>query len=167
MKSLGTEQVGCDRRILKAFYTQYVAVLLIILVFTVGAFQRTTGASASVIKQIPLEEELPPIGVVWIELNFVDAGRLIGDISQLQAVSTLLGEHDVRAVITVATHNKGHGTDLVDIEDSLARLESLEKFFVGQELSEETVSFVLGGPEARSGRVAIHFEGVHHDNLPL
>jgi hypothetical protein len=167
MKSLGTEQVGCDRRILKAFYTQYVAVLLIILVFTVGAFQRTTGASASVIEPIPVKEELSPIGTLEIELIFDDAGQLIGDTSQLQAVSTLLEEHDVRAVVTVATHNKGHGTDLVAIEDSLARLESLEKFFLGQGLSEATVSFVLGGPEARIGRVAVHFEGVHHDNLPL
>ena len=167
MRSLGTEQLGCDRRILKAFYTQYVAVLLIILVFTVGAFQRTTGASASVVEPIPVVAEVPSIGALELELDFNDAGQLIGDTSQLQAVSTLLEEHDVRAVVTVATHNKGQGTDLVDIEDSLARLGSLEEFFFSQGLSDTAVSFVVGGPSARTGKVAIHFEGVHHDNLPL
>lgn len=167
MKSLGTEQLGCDRRILKAFYTQYVAVLLIILVFTVGAFQRTTGTSPPAVEPIAVIEEPPLIGALEIAQDFDDAGQLAGDTSQLQAVSTLLEEHDVRAVVTVASHNKDHETDLVDIENSLARLHSLERFFMEQGISDAAVSFVIGGPLARSGMVAIHFEGVHHDNLPL
>lgn len=167
MKSLGAEHVGCDRRILKAFYTQYVAVLLIILVFTVGAFQRTTGMNASVVEPIPVIAASPSIGALEIELSFDDAGQLTGDTSQLHAVSTILKEHDVRAIVTVATHNRNQDDDVTNVEDSLARLGSMETFFSEQGHSEGAVSFVVGGPAARSGRVAIHFEGVHRDNLPL
>lgn len=167
MKRHTVEHLGCDRRILKAFYTQYVAVLLIILVFTVGAFQRTTGTTAVVTAPIPVLENRPSIGALDIEQDFDDDGQLKGDTSQLQAVSTILEAHDVRAVITVATRNSDGETNLVDIEHSLARLESLEKFFMNQGLSEAEVTFALGGSEARRGRVAVHFEEVHHDNLPL
>lgn len=167
MKSLGTEQLGCDRRILKAFYTQYVAVLLIILVFTVGAFQRTTGRSAAVVTPIPVIAEPSPIGALEVAQDFDDAGQLIGDTSQLQAVSTLLAEHDVRAVVTVAAHNGERHSDLASIEDSLARLESVERFFLAQGLLESEVTFVVGGPAARSGKVAIQFEGVNNDKLSL
>lgn len=167
MKAFGTEQIGCDRRILKAFYTQYVAVLLIILVFTVGAFQRTTRLSASVEQPIQPILERPSIGVLEVVQDFDDAGQLIGDTSQLQAVSTLLEEHDVRAVITVAADNGERHSHLARIEDSLARLESLEKFFLGQGISESEVTFVLGGAAARSDKVTIEFEGVRDDKLSL
>jgi hypothetical protein len=167
MRSLGREYTGCDRRILKAFYTQYVAVLLIILVFTVGAFQRTTAASASVVSPTPVIAESPSIGGLELELTFDESGQLIGDTSHLQAVSTLLKEHDVRAIVTLSLHNGDGDRELTNVEDSLARLESLERFFEEQGHLEPAVSFVVGGPAARNGRVSIQFEGVHRDNLPL
>jgi hypothetical protein len=79
----------------------------------------------------------------------------------------MLEAHDVRAVITVATRGDDREADRIQIENSLDRLESLEKFFTDQGLAEPSVTFTLGGPEAQSGKVVVHFEEVHHDNLPL
>jgi len=89
---------GADRRILRAFYTQYVAVLLIILVFFVAAFQAASGTRA------PLErgEMLAKpgfFGDVVLSDTVITDGLTPADERRLFAIGEVLRTHDVNVTI--------------------------------------------------------------------
>ena len=93
------KDIGCDRRILRAFYTQYVAVLLILLTFSIAAFQRATQTAPKaqgVILGVSPEEE---IGTLSIHNLFLASGEISSDNTQLKAVAAVLQNHDVNAEI--------------------------------------------------------------------
>lgn len=157
----------CDRRILKAFYTQYVAVLLIILVFTVGAFQRTSQQQAMSSAPVPTLAELPPIGGLEIAQSFNELGELGVDTAELEAVAVVIREHDVKASISLPVSMQKIDAPRATVEQSLARLAALERFFEERGVGEASLELVLGGAAAKEGRLVVRFEGEDHDNFPL
>lgn len=163
----GTEQMGCDRRILKAFYTQYVAVLLIILVFTVGAFQRTSIPDLAIAHPAPIIRDAPSIGALQIAHPFGQEGRLLADTAQLQAISMVLKEHDVRAVMTLSASMRSKEAEGDVVMESLAHIDALETFFRTQGVSDSSLKFVLDSSVATTGNITVEFEEVSHDKLPL
>lgn len=157
----------CDRRILKAFYTQYVAVLLIILVFTVGAFQRASRNDDRSALPPMAPQEAPSIGGLKIAQDFNELGQLGADTAQLEAVALVIKEHDVRALISLPVSMQKIDSPLATVEQSLARIASLERFFAERGVGEDSLELVLGGPDASEGALSVSFEGEDHDNLPL
>jgi len=159
-----TEYAVCDRRILKAFYTQYVAVLLIILVFSVGAFQRATLTSPPLAPRVPNAES---IGSLNVFPDFDSLGALVGESAELKAIASLVREHDIRAIVTLSASIRDDNPELSEIERDLARLDALRGYFLSQGLSDAAFQFVLGAASAQEGEVTVQFEEHHHDNLPL
>lgn len=157
----------CDRRILKAFYTQYVAVLLIILVFTVGAFQRTSQQPPLSSAPEPILKESPAIGGLEIAQSFTDLGELGVDTAELEAVAVVIREHDVKASISLPVSMQKIDAPRATVEQSLARLAALERFFEERGIGEDSLELVLGGAAAKEGRIVVRFEGEDHDNFPL
>jgi len=157
----------CDRRILKAFYTQYVAVLLIVLVFTVGAFQRGSQARLQSAQHPSAPNEAVSIGGLEIAQNFNELGELGSETAELEAVATVIKEHDVRASISISvTMHKIESSEMT-VEQSLARLASVERFFEQRGIGEDSIELVLGGRSTREGMLVVRFEGEDHDNFPL
>jgi hypothetical protein len=167
MSSDTRSQIGCDRRILKAFYTQYVAVLLIMLVFTVGAFQRASQRDAVPTGAQTVSPEKAQIGRLEIAQIFNELGTLGGDTAQLEAVASVIREHDVTASISIPVSIRKIDAKANTVEVAVAHVTSLERFFAERGVGAGSVIFVLGGPEARDGRLVIRFEGEDHDNFPL
>lgn len=89
---------GADRRILRAFYTQYVAVLLIILVFFVAAFQAASGSKAA-----PERDEVLAkpsfFGDIALSDTAVTDGLTPADERRLLAIGEVLRTHDVNATV--------------------------------------------------------------------
>lgn len=167
MRQEGHATITCDRRILKAFYTQYVAVLLIILVFTVGAFQRASRTDYSRTLISPAPQEAPSIGGLKIAQHFNELGQLGADTSQLEAVAVVIREHDVRASISLPVSMQKIDSPLTTVEQSLARVAALERFFEERGVGADSLDLVLGGADATEGALTVTFEGEDHDNLPL
>jgi hypothetical protein len=167
MPNRSTEQTVCDRRILKAFYTQYVAVLLIILVFSVGAFQRASAHTRTSVERSLVMIERPSVGSLELDVEFDSSGSVAGSAPELAAIVDVIKEHDLRARVTLATPIADEHTALREVEAVLARIEALRHYFSSRGLSESDVQLFVGGPEARSGKVSVQFEEVSHDNLPL
>jgi hypothetical protein len=167
MSSDTRSQIGCDRRILKAFYTQYVAVLLIMLVFTVGAFQRASQREVAPTSAQTAPLDKAQIGGLEIAQVFNELGALGGDTVQLEAVASVIREHDVTASISIPVNMKKIDVTQNTVEVAVAHLTSLERFFTERGVGAGSVEFVLGGPEARDGRLVIRCEGEDHDNFPL
>jgi hypothetical protein len=167
MSNRSTEQTVCDRRILKAFYTQYVAVLLIMLVFSVGAFQRTSAQVVNVAPRVPVIAEHPSIGHLEFVVEFDSTGALVRTSDHLDAIAEVIKEHDVRAIVTLPVPNTTDESELVEVEKVMARLDALRGYLGSRGLSESDTRFYVGGPEARPGKVAVRFEEVAYDNLAL
>jgi hypothetical protein len=167
MSSDTRSQVGCDRRILKAFYTQYVAVLLIMLVFTVGAFQRASQRDVAPTSAQIASADRSPIGGLEIAQIFNELGELGGDTAQLEAVASVIREHDVTASISIPVSLRKIDETQNTVEVAVAHVTSLERFFAERGIGAGSVDFVLGGPDARDGRVVIRFQGEDHENFPL
>jgi len=167
MRSETHASATCDRRILKAFYTQYVAVLLIILVFTIGAFQRASLTEDRSAIAVPVLKEVAPIGGLEIAQHFDELGQLGPDTAQLEAVAVVIREHDVKASISLPVGMQKLDSPLPTVEQSLARLSSLERFFKERGVGEDVLELVIGGAAARSGTLVVRFEGEDHDNFPL
>lgn len=167
MSSDARSQIGCDRRILKAFYTQYVAVLLIMLVFTVGAFQRASQRDAVPTGAQTASLDKASIGGLEIAQIFDELGALGEDTAQLEAVASVIREHDVTASISIPVSMRKIDETQNTVEVAVAHLTALERFFAERGVGTGAVTFVLGGPEARDGRLVIRFEGEDHDNFPL
>lgn len=89
---------GADRRVLRAFYTQYVAVLLIILVFFVAAFQ-----VASISKAAPERDDALAkpnfFGDVTLSDTVVIDGLTPADERRLVAIGEVLRTHDVNVTV--------------------------------------------------------------------
>ncbi|MEY4670063.1 MAG: hypothetical protein RL518_2762 [Pseudomonadota bacterium] len=167
MRAEAQPSESCDRRILKAFYTQYVAVLLIILVFTVGAFQRTSpGNDVSSIRP-GIQKQMPTIGGLEIAQSFTELGQLGPRTDELAAVAAMLREHDVRASIVLPISMQKIDSPKPTVEEALARLAALERFFDERGIGEDSLELVLGGPEAREGVLLVRFQGEDHENFPL
>ena len=155
--------VGCDRRILKAFYTQYVAVLLILLTFCVGAYQRATqSARMPVVKETPsvFVPREAPVRIAEMTLeNVFDGGTVIvREHPQLAAVAVFIKSHDVHARISLPV-TRGYLEANPDLLNTLvARVDAAESFLLSQGVPPDAfvVRVTTDGGEGRS--LVVHFE---------
>jgi hypothetical protein len=123
------ELVVADRRLLKAFYTQYTAVLLIVLTFTIGAFQRTLGEPQRVTDVLTWAPRAV-IGSITVEDLFAYDGSLKGDSPSLAAVVSLLNTHDLVARVTYLSSEGSARGDGSSIKRTVRRLDVLRTFFL-------------------------------------
>jgi hypothetical protein len=150
--------VTTDRRILRAFYTQYVAVLLIVLTFTIGAFQRTAEApdvqEQSIVRQMP---QPSPIGGIVIPAVFTADGAVASGNERLEAVVKVLEDHDLRAMITLAVPRLDFDERSSSLRRTLRRLEALEHFFAAQTIPPSAIRLVARSSTATTEEVSVRF----------
>lgn len=160
-------QQGCDRRILKAFYTQYVAVLLILLVFCVGAFQRadTQAVAVAIVPSKPKVASIP-VGIISLgEISEVE-GESKGR-AQLEAVASLIREHDVEATFVFSVGKVVSHDDASEVDDALERIGIIERFFTAQDIPLSAVRFIIRENEETKGTTTIELMEVTRDKLHL
>ena len=155
----------CDRRILKAFYTQYVAVLLIILTFTIGAFQRAVSIPAVSVAVESQHSELAPIGEFVVLGVFTEDGSVRKDNERLRALSSVVKNHDVVLQVALAAPRLGFAPDAAALRRALRRIQSLEQFFVQEEVALSSVHFRVSRANAVTVRVVPDQEGTEDVRL--
>jgi hypothetical protein len=133
---------GCDRRILKAFYTQYVAVLLIMLTFTIGAFQRATQAPMASPQAASSIEELAPFGEFVIAELFGVDGSVPQDNQKLLALASIVRNHDVAITLGLSLPRLSFEADSSSVRRALRRIQALENFFVREQVPLTAVRFI-------------------------
>jgi hypothetical protein len=127
--------LGPDRKILRAFYTQYVAVLLIMLVFFVAAFQSPTHGVSNTPE--PVRMELPARATLAGPLTFnpfVVGDSVAQGHAQLTAIAAVLKKHDVQASIVFEVARSPLEMRESDIATISARVDALERFFHEQQV---------------------------------
>lgn len=146
---------GPDRRILRAFYTQYVAVLLIILTFTIGAYQRTQGA---LIQEKPSDSTLPaPHHFLSVPLDnlFFSDGSVHDSDGRLQAIAQVVKNHDIdlQATIQVRRFDIANGSS--SMRRAMVRADALERYLRSNEVPAEAISIVLTDAPALDEKVEV------------
>lgn len=155
---------GLDRRILRAFYTQYVSLLLILLVFFVTAFQ--TKSDTHTQKEIANPEvRTSPLGGMQIAHPFESNGSLKKENVDLEALANVLRSHDVRAdlVLTVPLLDfEGREPSLVY---AARQTDALAEFFMRREIPVNAYRFIIrqkpGAPSEDISVQLIPEEGHH------
>ncbi len=99
-------RTAIDRRILGAFYTQYVALLLMLLVFWIGVVY---AASPQQVRQLQVADRILPIGSLDYP-DFFKAAESAEINSQggIEAVLEVLQSHDLSGVFTIAVPISGN-----------------------------------------------------------
>jgi hypothetical protein len=149
------QRKGCDRSILKAFYTQYVAVLLIILTFAIGAFQRSAHIPVAAALVESRYREMAPIGEFVVTDLFSDDGSVYKDNPQLRALSAVVNEHDVTLEVDLSFPRLTFVSDSASLRRALRRIQSLEHFFEQQEVPLSSVHFRVKPAESHSNSVTV------------
>ena len=120
---------GLDRTILRAFYTQYVAVLLIVLVFFVAAFQRSQPVSRVVDSfHAPIAQELSIIHPFEVSA-FSEDGSILSNEPALVAVAEVLRHHDLRVECSVFLPPHDFDATQGELREALRRARLLGDFF--------------------------------------
>lgn len=158
MGSKIVQRAGLDRRILRAFYTQYVAVLLIVLVFTVASFQRAFSAHSSV-QPTSVVKHNPSVGAITLPWPVREDEEVQGAHADLAALATLLREHDLRAVFTIPKGAELGGS----FKDLLREVSAVEHSLEALHVPPSSFRFVLGSEHDGEARVRVDFEEVARD----
>jgi len=156
---MGEGSAGPDRRLLAAFYTQYVALLLILITYTVGLIAGAPITAPHVATTRPVTQEVTPspqrgatsLGVFNLSNIFLDDGRVAPENSELTAIAAVLRAHDVSAVVRVSVPRLGVPDENSSFRRALRRVESLETFFAEHRVPEQAFRVIIG-PSARSSR---------------
>lgn len=134
--------VSPDRRILKAFYTQYVAVLLIVLVFVVSGFQPSDGREDVSLKQ---PHDLGrPIGAMHLHTP-----RTISDevpealAAELRALVVLMKSHDIRVTFRVPVARLSDDTEDKGFQEALTYAKQLRSYMIKNGVPADAVRTVL------------------------
>ena len=147
--------VGCDRRILKAFYTQYVAVLLIVLTFCIGAYQRASVRGnfpkAAAVMVAPPDVQLTELK---IERLFAENGDLRDAEARLEAVASLLKSHDVNATVILSAERSELGENSRDLA---RKLHEIEQFLIARSVPREAFVLRVRAESGRDGQLSVSF----------
>jgi hypothetical protein len=149
--------LGIDRRILRAFYTQYIAVLLIVLVFFVAAFQRS-GAPQPVMASSmvqSLKAELPFTTPITLR-PFRRGAEIEATNPQLLAITKLLRIHDVEATFVFGVSTSPAEIQSSDLVALSTRVDALERFFEEQEVPQGATRYVIE-----------HSDALHNESIVL
>jgi hypothetical protein len=148
-----------DRRILKAFYTQYVAVLLILLVFSVGIVARKSQPSnegALVHTREPIEVQIGEIELK--ELFAHERSAQLKDGRELEAVLEILRNHDVKATLTV------YATSQLNVSESfrlaVLRARALHAHVLAARVPVHAVRLLTAAAPASKAHAKVSFESM-------
>lgn len=133
---------GLDRRILKAFYTQYVSVLLIVLVFFVTAFQTKTDMNVQQLDSHKLISE-SSIGDLRISQLFNGDGSLNEKSAELEALVNLLNSHDLRADLFLTVPALDFEGREPSFLEAVRRADALAQFFRTREIPLSAFRFTI------------------------
>ncbi len=151
-----------DKRILKAFYTQYISVLLIILVFTVGSASGTREKTSK--QEATYQEEKVALGAISIPGGVDASGTLSPDaVSALEAVSKVLLNHDVTATVRVPVGSHHDSDGRSHIENALTHSHKFRAFLLERGVPVAAVKSVIARDTKETGVASISFspsEGV-------
>jgi hypothetical protein len=150
-----------DRRILRAFYTQYVSVLLIVLVFGIWTFQLSAVRPSVAAPQVAsVASSSPPVGLLRIEDPFeVGATVALRSSIELEAIAETLRNHDLRATFRFKNALQDTQTEIV-ATTMLLRLEALRAFFQAQGVPADAVTVALGSEFGDGAKTEVSFEFV-------
>jgi|688.fasta_scaffold438935_1 hypothetical protein len=148
--------VSADRKLLKAFYTQYTAVLLIILTFTIGAFQRTIQAELS-INSIPVWAPRATVGSLEISGVFTSEGELDPSAPQLNAIAEVLTQHDLNVRVVMSVADLGLREYSTSLRRAGIRLEKLRKFFLSRGVPESALVLATRLNESNVDTIRVEF----------
>ena len=165
---MSTEVV--DRRILKAFYTQYVAVLLIILVFCVAGsrrLERFTPTHKTLSLPVNLTQSITNsrIGTRVLSNPFDSINpQILRESAELKAIAEALRSHDIRAKFEVGftLHTTRSAAEKsLDLQSALQRVAVLKEFFKLEQVPTNAVGFLINdGIEAEKGGLFVAFESM-------
>jgi hypothetical protein len=143
---------GLDRTILRAFYTQYVAVLLIVLVFFVAAFQRSQPVSRVVDSfHAPIAQELSIIHPFEVSA-FSEDGSILSNEPALVAVAEVLRHHDLRVECSVFLPHHDFDATQGELREALHRARLLGDFFRQRGIPGQAVRVVVEESAVNSPR---------------
>lgn len=145
---LGGDTKGPDRRILRAFYNQYVAVLLIILVFNIGLAVRPVSkqlpsAAPAIIEQVKGGNLA---GEIVLSNLFTERGSLqIADKSDLLTIEEVLKNHDIRAVFKIYVPLKGRGGEEIkrDTDLGISRSIAIKRWLIERGLPTKSFEAIV------------------------
>lgn len=131
-----------DRRILKAFYTQYVAVLLIVLVSSIGL------ASQGIerVKRDAVSDTREPAEAAFGEMKLMglfsgQGSSQLYDGRELEAIVEMLRNHDVRTTFTV--YAPSHADMRESFMVAVSRARSIRVHVEDAKVPAHTVRFVV------------------------
>lgn len=148
-----------DRRILKAFYTQYVAVLLILLVFVVSGFQRHPEQAPANPKHYGPKRQAP-IGAISINMPEKAHEALSTELAaKLSAVAEFVRNHDIRATfrIPIAAQHESDADATQMLRQSIARAAQLRGYMVELGVPARAITTVLVDGEESSSSTSVTF----------
>jgi hypothetical protein len=165
---MSTGSGGPDRRLLAAFYTQYVALLLILITYTVGllAGAPLTDPISPVDPSVEGSSHtaLPPeptlLGTFTLRNIFLDDGRVAFENPELAAIAAVLRSHDVSAVVSLSVPRLDVQSDSSSFRRALRRVESLESFFAEYRVPEDAFRVVVRQANQNARDIEIELQAV-------
>jgi hypothetical protein len=131
-----------NRRILSAFYTQYVAVLLIVLVMSVSMYSTRDREVDS--NQTPAPKEVSRfVGSKVLAIPFSESGEGLAHTAELEAIASALQAHDLRATFRLAAHSNGGN----DLREALHKLQLIRVFMEQRGVPTYAVRTILSDSE--------------------
>jgi hypothetical protein len=152
-----------DRRILRAFYTQYVAVLLILLVFCVGA--SSSGKPRPREQTQGLVAARSAIVLGTFEYNDIFSSASSAEIKegpQLKSLIEILQNHDVRAVLKVHASLDSHGVN--ESTRALERAHALRARLLDGRIPAEAMRILIAHSSSGSSELSIEFQSLEARN---
>jgi len=152
-------EVTLDRRILKAFYTQYVALLLILLVASVSTVSKEAWSSIGKTNSKGASEIKAQIGSIELREMFVDdTSAQLRDGLGLEAVLEVLRNHDVRATVTVYAISQADM--LKSYRLALSRAHSIHSAVLATKIPAHAVQLRVASAATSPADAAVSFESM-------
>lgn len=128
-----------DRRIMRAFYTQYVAVLLIILVLIIGSSRGMFAQKVSESESISYERIPKQFGDMSIAQIFnTEQSTTISDTRELEAIAETLRNHDIQAKFNLLSDNLKDNQSL-----ALERARAVRSWLLSKNLPPDAFSVLV------------------------
>jgi hypothetical protein len=149
-----------DRRILKAFYTQYVAVLLILLVFVVSRFQGHDQGAEVAPSQRTHKRDMP-IGVFSLRIpQDAHLGVTAGQATELNAVAEFVRSHDIRATFRIPVDARSDTRVSEALQQSMAYSAQLRDYMLKLGVPAQAMRTVLFEAKEATSPVSVTFSSM-------
>lgn len=154
-----TGSATVDRKILRAFYTQYVSVLLVVLVVSIRDAQRDLAHPSSASVQAARTQLPVPVGTMELREIFVsDTSAELDNGRELEAVLETLKNHDLRAIFTLNAPLSSSSLDGFRL--AIARARAIRSRVVGLRIPSEALRVVVGSTANSVSQASVSFESM-------